>query len=272
MYSPRGEIQKRFEFIELYNENPDPLDLSGYAICDGISFVFPEGTWMEGYSFLVVCADQEAIRALYGIDNTVGNWIWEGESGNSLSNGGEDIEICNPGGRTVLRVEYNDRGKWPVGADGLGHSLELFAPYTDQDDPDSWIQSSDPGGSPGGPNPCWEGVEVSEGPSGPGPIYGNPVGLFHGQQDIGEPCTAGGFATRVVDGVESYEITGSGDGVGSGGDQFHFGYIQGRGNFDLRGRLVSRNWLEGEGMDRAGIMMRRDLTDRSAFVLSLIHI
>ena len=73
MYSPRGEFQKRFEFIELYNENPDPLDLSGYAICDGISFVFPEGTWMEGYSFLVVCADQEAIRALYGIDNTVGN-------------------------------------------------------------------------------------------------------------------------------------------------------------------------------------------------------
>ena len=54
MYSPRGEFQKRFEFIELYNENPDPLDLSGYAICDGISFVFPEGTWMEGYSFLVV--------------------------------------------------------------------------------------------------------------------------------------------------------------------------------------------------------------------------
>ncbi len=266
MYSPRGEVQKRFEFIELYNENPDPLDLSGYAICDGISFVFPEGTWMEGNSFLVVCADQEAIRALYAIDNTVGNWAWDGESGNSLSNGGEDIEICNPGGRTVLRVKYNDRGKWPVGADGLGHSLELFAPYTDQDDPDSWIQSSDPGGSPGGPNPCWEGVEVSEGPSGPGPIYGDPVGLFHGQQDIGEPCTAGGFATRTVDGVESYEITGSGDGIGSGSDQLHFGYLQVRGNFDLRGRLASRNWLEGEGMDRAGIMARRDLTDSSAFV------
>ena len=87
---------------------------------------------------------------------------------------------------------------------------------------------------------------MSGGPSGPGPIYGNPVGLFHGQQDIGEPCTAGVFATRTVDGVESYEITGSGDGIGSGGDQFHFGYIQVRGNFDLRGRLASRNWLEGE--------------------------
>ncbi|MCH2368624.1 MAG: lamin tail domain-containing protein, partial [Planctomycetes bacterium] len=123
MYSPRGEIQKRFEFIELFNENPDPLDLSGYMICDGVSFVFPEGTWMEGLSFLVVCADEEMIRGTYGIRNTVGDWAWEGESGNSLSNGGEDIEICNPGGRTILRVEYNDRGKWPVGADGLGHSL-----------------------------------------------------------------------------------------------------------------------------------------------------
>ena len=54
MYSPRGEEQRRFEFIELFNENPDPLDLSGFMICDGVSFVFPEGTWMEGHTFLVV--------------------------------------------------------------------------------------------------------------------------------------------------------------------------------------------------------------------------
>ena len=163
MYSPRGEEQKRFEFIEIFNENPDPLDLSGYMVCDGVSFVFPEGTWMDGYSFLVVCADQEAIRMKYGIQNTVGNWVWgEDAGGNSLSNGGEDIEICNPGGRTVLRVEYNDRGKWPVGADGLGHSLELAAPYTEQDDPDNWVQSSDLGGSPGSANPCWAGIAQAE--------------------------------------------------------------------------------------------------------------
>ena len=29
------------EFIELYNENVDPVDLSGYSICNGINFVFP---------------------------------------------------------------------------------------------------------------------------------------------------------------------------------------------------------------------------------------
>ena len=268
MYSPRGEVQKRFEFIELFNENPDPLDLSGYMICDGVSFVFPEGTWMEGLSFLVVCADEEMIRGTYGIRNTVGDWAWEGESGNSLSNGGEDIEICNPGGRTILRVEYNDRGKWPVGADGLGHSLELGAPYTDQDDPDSWVQSSDPGGSPGGPSPCWPGADmIAPPPAEAGPVFGQAVGIFHGQQDIGDPCTEGSFTSEAVDDAAQYEITASGRDIGTDGDQFHFAYVQVSGNFDLKARILSRNWLEGQSHGRAGIMARRDLSDRSAYVL-----
>ena len=267
MYSPRGEIQKRFEFIELFNENPDPLDLSGYMICDGVSFVFPEGTWMEGLSFLVVCADEEMIQGTYGIRNTVGDWAWEGESGNSLSNGGEDIEICNPGGRTILRVEYNDRGKWPVGADGLGHSLELGEPYTDQDDPDSWVQSSYPGGSPGGPSPCWPGADmIAPPPAEAGPVFGQAVGIFHGQQDIGDPCTEGSFTSETVDDAAQYEITASGQDIGTDGDQFHFAYVQVSGNFDLKARILSRSWLDAQSLGRAGIMARRDLSDRSAYV------
>ena len=38
------------EFIELYNENVDPVDLSGYSICNGINFVFPRGTYLAGNS------------------------------------------------------------------------------------------------------------------------------------------------------------------------------------------------------------------------------
>ena len=266
MYSPRGEEQRRFEFIELFNENPDPLDLSGFMICDGVSFVFPEGTWMEGYAFLVVCADQAAIRARYGIENTVGDWAWEGESGSSLSNGGEDIEICNTGGRTILRVEYNDRGKWPVGADGLGHSLELGAPYTEQDDPDSWTQSSDPGGSPGLANPCWEDLAGQDPIVPAGPVRGLAVGEFHGHHDIGEPCTAGDFTVNEAADGQQYEMLASGNNIWAGGDQFHFAYVQIRGNFDVRCRVLSHNWVPGQLGGKAGIMARHDLSERSAYV------
>ena len=266
MYSPRGEEQRRFEFIELFNENPDPLDLSGYMICDGVSFVFPEGTWMDGYTFLVVCADQAAVRDRYGIQNTVGDWAWDGESGNSLSNGGEDIEICNPGGRRILRVEYNDRGKWPVGADGLGHSLELGAPYTEQDDPDSWVQSSDLGGSPGILNPCWEAFGQQTVILPPGPVLGLAVGEFHGHHDIGEPCTPGDFTVNGAGDDQQYEMVASGNDIWAGGDQFHFAYVQIRGNFDVRCRLLARNWTPGQAGGKAGIMARHDLSDRSAYV------
>lgn len=120
MYHPPEVNEEELEFLELYNENPDPLDLSGYFICNGVFFVFPEGTWLEGRSALVVCADEASVQAKYGITNTVGDWV---TGGRELSNGGERVELCNPGGRTVVELRYNDRGKWPSGADGGGHSL-----------------------------------------------------------------------------------------------------------------------------------------------------
>ncbi len=85
MYHPGGEGQRQREYIELYNENADPLDLSGFSICNGVNFNFPEGTFLDGKNFLVVCADEDATRAAYGITNTIGNWD------GALSNSGERI-------------------------------------------------------------------------------------------------------------------------------------------------------------------------------------
>ena len=125
MYDPSEAESRRFEYIEIFNENPDPLDLSGFRVCDGVLFEFPQDTFLDGFAFLVICADEQAIRAKYDIENTIGDWLWEGESGVSLSNAGEDIEICNPGGAVVARVDYDelsearvpDGGEWRDAAD-----------------------------------------------------------------------------------------------------------------------------------------------------------
>ena len=138
--------QEALEFIELANDSLTPQDLSGYRFVDGISFEFPEGTILEGGGFLVLCADAAAVSAHYGIENVIGNY--EGR----LDGGGERLTILNHADREMLSVRYDDQGKWPVGADGTGHTLVLKSVYKDPSEPEHWVQSPEIGGSPGQAN------------------------------------------------------------------------------------------------------------------------
>jgi hypothetical protein len=153
-YHPHGGGQD-LEFIELYNNTPAPLDLSGYFFSRGINFAFPPGTYLDGNKYLVVCANQEKIKEVYGIANVIGDWAQcSGENdGCALDNGGEAIEISEENGVVATSVRYNDRGTWPAGADGTGYSLEIRDTYDEQDDPENWRISAAPGGSPGLANP-----------------------------------------------------------------------------------------------------------------------
>ena len=141
-----GRARDDLEFVEIFNDGPEAYDLSGYAFTRGLSFVFEEGTFIDGRSFLVICRDESALRAEYGISNTLGDFI------GSLDNSGETIELANPQGIGVSKVRYNDRGQWPSGAKGTGHSLSIEYEYRDPDDPDNWSLSVGFGGSPGRTN------------------------------------------------------------------------------------------------------------------------
>ena len=157
MYHPSGGGQE-LEFIEIHNASPAPVDISGWYFSKGISYTFPSSSFLNGGEYAVVCANQDRISEVYGINNIAGNWglgcDLEGDErdGCALSNSGETIELAEENGVVVATVGYNDRGKWPSGADGTGHSLALIEVYSDPDDPDSWSISGSLGGSPGGPN------------------------------------------------------------------------------------------------------------------------
>lgn len=141
-----GVTANDLEFVELFNDGPEPYDLLGYRFTNGIDFEFSSRQILEGRSYLVVSRNVSALKTTYGITNVVGNFS------HVLDNAGETIELSNPAGAVVCKVSYNDRGKWPAGAKGTGHSLSLLNPYSDPSDPDSWSISVQMGGTPGAAN------------------------------------------------------------------------------------------------------------------------
>jgi len=146
-YGPPGTSNesRRAEFIELFNEDPDPLDLTGYFFSDGVDYQFPSRTFLKGFSYVVVAADSAFTRQKYGIENVVGDW----DGSSALNNGGERISLSNPAGAVEATVDYGVRGKWPAGAAGTGHTLSIRDPYSDPESSESWTLSAQLGGTPG---------------------------------------------------------------------------------------------------------------------------
>ncbi len=146
--NPDGTEDQRYEFIEIYNENHDPIDLSGFYFSSGIFYEFPAQTILAGRTYLVIAADPDTIEAEYGISGVLGPW----SSTRALSNSGEKVALANSTGRELVEVTYNDKGKWTAAADGTRHSLSIFDPFFEVDDPDSWGPSAQLGGTPGASN------------------------------------------------------------------------------------------------------------------------
>ena len=136
-HEPEVPENYSLEFVELYNQGTDSVDLQGWQFVDGIEFSLPP-VFLNPGDYLIIAADSAAFREVYPeVTNVVGDW--EGR----LSNQGEDIELIDAGGVLIDRVKYADRGDWAVRelgpidhehrgwqwskeSDGGGKSLELI--------------------------------------------------------------------------------------------------------------------------------------------------
>jgi len=157
-HPPKGK--SNLEFVELLNDSPTTWELTGWKFTSGIEFTFPEGSSIPAYGLLVVCANPDAVRRAYNIQNVVG------PCGGSLSRAGALIELRNAAGGLIDRVDYKDDAPWPAGADGTGHSLSLVDPTSDNERGESWALSNELGGTPGRENfpkpPCRASVVINE--------------------------------------------------------------------------------------------------------------
>jgi hypothetical protein len=123
------------EWIRLFNPRNEDVDISGYAISDGISMVFPENTWLEAEGSLLIVQD------LNFFSNTV-EQIFQWDSG-QLANEGERIILLNASGMVIDHVMYAPESPWPIPVLGM-ESLQLISPSLDNHFASSWVLANTP--------------------------------------------------------------------------------------------------------------------------------
>ena len=152
-YHPRADLP---EFIEVANITATPLDLTDWKLRGGVDYNFPsfsasspKAAFLHPFERIVLApVAPETFRAVYGLPQSVRVFgPWDGE----LDNKGERITLKDRNGVTLTTVRYNDRGLWPVAANGTGHSLVIIDPEEGTDLWSNWTFSSRPGGNPGTP-------------------------------------------------------------------------------------------------------------------------
>ena len=145
------------DWIELYNPNPSPVNLSGWTFYDnGNAFVLPPGKSIGAMDYLVLVEEAALFKTAFpAVDNN----LLLGDIGFSLSNKGERISLFDTNKCLVDYVIYNDKSPWPTAPDGGGSTLVLLDPALDNGHAPFWKASDELSddfiyGSPGESNLC----------------------------------------------------------------------------------------------------------------------
>ncbi|MBK1829432.1 lamin tail domain-containing protein [Verrucomicrobiaceae bacterium R5-34] len=150
-----------FEFVELKNVSPVPVDMSGVAFTDGIDFTFGPNNIIPAGERMIIVKNQAAFSERYGAalsslrfgTDSIGNSEFSG----SLSNGGEQVVLRDASGGVIHDFAYDDAAPWPSATDGDGFSMVLIAPVIpipDHNVGSNWAASAQAGGQPGAASPA----------------------------------------------------------------------------------------------------------------------
>ncbi len=128
--SPLGGTDS-LEFIELYNNGTQSVDLAGFAFTQGIEYTFPAMN-IAPQTYLMIGKSASLLKQTYGV--TALQW----NAGSALSNGGEAVVLKDDFGFTVDSVHFLPSLPWDTMANGKGPSLELCDPSSNNALPSNW--------------------------------------------------------------------------------------------------------------------------------------
>ena len=132
-YHPEPKTEPA-EFIELFNTGPGPVDMSGWRIADGVSYVIPNGTSLGQNQYLLIAQNPATILAKFSV-SALGPWT------GMLDNDGDTVTLLNASGGVEDKVEYQLGFPWPTVGDPPGYSIELINPNLDTSLGGSWRAS-----------------------------------------------------------------------------------------------------------------------------------
>ena len=133
MYNTPGTDD--LEFIELYNNGSETVDMTGYSFSDGVTFTFPDNYELAAGAYAVVALNADAMLSNFG--TTALQW-----DGGNLGNGGELVRLVDNDGNEVDAVDYGDDAPWTEIADGNGPSLSLCDVNADNSMAGNWGAST----------------------------------------------------------------------------------------------------------------------------------
>ena len=178
-FAPTGG--KEFEFIEVRNIGPNPLDLTGVQFTDGVEAVL-SGSLAPGEYGLIV-ANPANFPGLKIVGTYTG----------ALNNGGEQLTLRDSAGENILSFDFD--GDWFSPARSGGYSLDVLdesADWSSWDDQFSWALSSAVGGSPGVANPLPHSNDYASWSRG-----------YFSEIELADPAVSGPSADASGDGVSN---------------------------------------------------------------------
>jgi len=133
MYNPPESGTDSLEFLEIYNNGEDTVNMKDFYFTEGIEYTFPEIEILPD-SFLLVAKDSLAMLNTFAVN------AYQWTSG-GLKNSGEDVEIRDLYDNVIDYVDYDDSPPWDTLADGFGNSLTLCNPDADNNVAENWTHS-----------------------------------------------------------------------------------------------------------------------------------
>lgn|GEM_PF-710084 len=157
------------EWIELYNDAGENIDLSGWTITDnngtGATFTIPEGTTIKAGTYLTIAADSAGFNALYGYDADVYGSL------PGLNNTGDALILKDDAGHEVDAVAWEGGASAGI-PDGWGSTSAPSVPTgstivrtpsnTDTDTYNDWSEATGNGNPQVQPGPTFTNVVFSE--------------------------------------------------------------------------------------------------------------
>ena len=123
------------EFVEIHNPTSELVALGGWELTGGIDFLFPEGVRIASGDYLIVAQDPATMASRFGWSKALGPWRGK------LRNSGETVNLRDPGGALISKVDYRLGFPWPTVGDpvgGVSPSIQLIHPGLESDLGGSW--------------------------------------------------------------------------------------------------------------------------------------